>query len=62
MRPTLESWGASKRRQRGPKGQPYRNALSMGSLFGKLHYLHPTKGWRFRRAHPDMIALLPSKA
>jgi hypothetical protein len=60
MRPTL--WGAKERRQLGPKGQPYRNVLQMGSLFGRLHYLHPTKGWRFRRAHPLRIAMLPKKA
>jgi hypothetical protein len=61
MRPTGDGYKAP-RRQRGPKGQPFRNVLGMGSLFGRLHYLHPTKGWRFRRANPVMIAMLPRKA
>lgn len=57
MRPTLTE---PPRRKRGPKKQPFRNALQMGSLFGKAHYLHPTKGWRFYST--PWAALLPRKA
>lgn len=59
LRPTGYGY-ARTRRKRGPKNQPLRNVIALGSMFGKLHYLHPTKGWRMRRS--PMAALLPRKA
>jgi len=32
------------------RGRKFSRALRVGSLFGRLSYLHPTKGWRFRQS------------